>query len=326
MPYLPRRPDQAIDFLPLVLLLSVPRGLAILGLSFSLLGCQGANPIDAPAWRLRPGPTLPDIRVADTALHGQAFAAEAAFLFPEQSRALVHALLRTEFARLEAMRLGLQIDVGELNAALLASIQTIEAGLGRNQTLDSWAQTRYGRSWTEVEGVLRQHLSKNQLYQLCTRAFSLQQGQVVLQMLTTREQQTAVDWARQLAAGASAQVLVQASLDPGPLGDGSLPPLPVALPGELGKQLQGQKMTVGQVLGPFRFRGESIWRVARVAELLKPYSSQPPTGVLLQDLRKEPVSPLEEQAWFEAMSRRYTASDNLPSFQAPAAAFVHSTP
>jgi phage gp36-like protein len=297
---------------------------AALACALVLGSCQSSTTTTSPAWQLRPGPTLPGVRVAQTALHGQAFAAEAAFLFPEQSRALVHALLRAEFARLEARRLGVQIDTGELDAAFAASLETLQAGLATNQDFESWAQNRYGRSWSEVQGVLRRHLADNQLYQLCTRAYSLHEGQVILQMLTTRDSQTAIDWARRLASGASVQVLAQVSLDPGPQGDGSLPPLPIALPGELGLQTKGNSLAVGQILGPFQFAGETVWRVVRVRQLLPPGPSLPPTSILLESLRAQPVSPLEEQAWFEAMSRRYTATDQLPAFQPPPAAFVSS--
>lgn len=271
-------------------------------------------------------------------LSAQAFVAEAAFLYPQESRTLVHALLRAEFARLEAQRLQLEVDPAELELALQGSIEGLKASLPPGQSLDTWAQQRFDRGWIVVEATLRRHLQQNQLFQMCARAHSWTEGRVELQMLTGRDQSQAQTWARQLRTGASAAQMAIQSLDPGPNGDASLPPLPLSLPAPLGEWLQATASTdelaqatsatgssKDRVFGPFQFAGEQVWRVVYVKRWLAAESDVPPRQVLLEELRRQPVSPLEERGWFEAMLKRYNAAENLPAIQAPAAAFVRNT-
>jgi hypothetical protein len=274
---------------------------------------------------------LADVRLDGEMLMASAFAAEAAFLYPGESRALVHALFRAEFARLEGQRLQLQVSAAELEAAMQDSIAGLEASLPAGQSLDGWAQQRFDRNWMVVEGTLRRHLEQNQLFQLCARAHAWTEGRVELQMLTARDKQQADTWARQLRTGASASKLAVQSLDPGPNGDASLPPLPNSLPTPLGEWLTSRAAeptadNVGgdRIFGPFQFEGDKVWRVVFVKRQLPAESEVPPVQVLLDDLRRQPVSPLEERAWFEAMAARYNAVENLPAIQAPAAAFVRN--
>ncbi|NQU48530.1 MAG: hypothetical protein HQ519_07770 [Planctomycetes bacterium] len=291
---------------------------------FVALGCQGAQQWDSPAKGMAADSGLPDVRLDGSYLNAQAFVAEAAFLFPAESRSLVHALVRSEFARLEANRLQLELDPKELQAALEQSVAGLEASLPAGQNLDDWALQRFDRSWVVVNETLRRHLAENQLFQLCARAHAMTGPRAELQMLTSRDQQQAQNWARQLKTGASASSLAALSLDPGPQGDASLPPLPMALPAPLGEWLCQQK-SAGTVFGPFQFGDEQVWRVVYVRRLLAGLAALPPISILIEDLSKNPVSPLEERAWFDAMAKRYNAVENLPAIQAPAAAFVRST-
>jgi len=276
--------------------------------------------------------TLADVRLGDDLLTASAFAAQAAFLYPSESRALVHALFRAEFARLEGQRLHLHVNAAELEASMQDSVAGLEASLPGGQTLEAWAQQRFDRNWIVVEATLRRHMEQNQLFQLCARAHSWTQGRVELQMLTARDPQQAEAWARQLRTGASAAKLAVQSLDPGPNGDASLPPLPISLPNPLGDWLSSGvpgKTTDGdgidRVFGPFQFDGDQVWRVVFLQRRIPAESEVPPVQVLLDDLRRQPVSPLEERAWFEAMAARYNAVENLPAIQAPAAAFVRNS-
>ncbi len=269
------------------------------------------------------GSLLADVRLQGEFLSAHAFAAEAAFLYPEESRTLVHAIFRAEFARLEGMRLQLEVPAAEVDAALQSSVAGLEGSLPDGVSLDDWAQRRFDRNWQVVNGILRRHLEQNQLFQLCARAHSRMSGQVELQMLSSQDVQQAKTWARQLQTGAAAAQLAIQSLDPGPNGDASLPPLPMHLPAPLGPWLQqgGEE----RIFGPFQFDGEQVWRVVFVKRRIAAETEVPPRAVLLEDLRKQPVSPLEERAWFEAMVDRYNAVENLPAIQAPAAAFVRNS-
>ena len=264
---------------------------------------------------------LADVRLGDRFLSGNAFASEAAFLFPDESRALVHALLRVEFARMESERLQLSVSASELDSALEESRRNILSSLAPEETLDDWAFRRFGRSWQEAQVTLQRHLSDNQLYQLCTRSHALERGRVELQMLITLDREKAQTWVRKLKTGASASAMAVESLDPGPNGDGRLPPLPRELPGDLGNWMAEQPEP-GSVFGPFQFANERVWRVVLLERFLPPEKDLPPKAVLLEQLRLQPISPLEEEAWFEAMANRYNAVENLPAIQAPAAAFV----
>jgi len=267
--------------------------------------------------------TLGAVQVEQRALRAASFAAEAALMFPEESRALTRALLRQEFARLEAARLAIAADPAELARALEATTQGLAAEAERAGGLEAWALERYGQSWNSVRLALSKRLELNQLYQLCARAWSLQVGQVELRMLSTREQETAAQWARKLRAGASAEVLASASLDPGPHGDGRTPWLPAVLPAPIGKQFSATE--AGELVGPFQFDGEAVWRVAQLVQRREP-TAMPPRGEILRSLREQPISPLEERAWFEAMLARYNARDGIPAVETPQQAFVRRTP
>jgi len=268
-----------------------------------------------------PGSTLPGVRVGANELDAVAFAAEAGFLFPEETRALAHALLRNEFARLESERLAIAPLDAEVDAALQASVAGLQQSTPDGD-LDAWAAQRYGRAWQSVEAALRERLAANQRFQLCARTWTLQQGQVQLRGLSTPDRSLAEDWVRRIGAGASSRALVESSLDPGPQGDGVLPWLPAELSIFEPAEAFAGALQVGQVIGPVRLPDERVWRVFEVLELRPAVGVLPPREVLLAELRATPVGPLEERAWFSAMAARYNAREGLPVFETPARSFV----
>lgn len=270
-----------------------------------------------------PAHGLMTISVDGRGLLATRFAAEAALMFPEESRALTRALLRQEFAQLESERLAITVDASEAERALAATEASLRDEAQAAGGLEAWAVARYGQSWSSVRLALAKRLELNQLYQLCTRAWCLSDGRVAIRLLSARDQATAEDWARKLRAGASGDVLAAASLDPGPQGDGRLPWLPARLPAPLGAQFADAE--VGAVVGPFQFEGESVWRVAELLECSPP-QLLPPRAELMADLRAQPISPLEERAWFEAMLDRYNARDGIPAVETPPRAFVRTPP
>lgn len=327
---LPRRFDSPQHLLPLIVgpVSPLARSLcvwAILFVSALLAACAAPTEHRVAGPVADQGLALPGVVVHEQSLDAHAFAAEASFLFPEESRALVHALMRAEFARLEAERLGVEPEVAAVDAALAASVAGLRAQAPDGQ-LEAWAQQRYGRGWEPVEAGLRKRLADNQRFQLCARAWTLQQGRVRYRMLSTRDETTAQDWLRRIRAGASAAAMVSASLDAGPAGDGSLPWLPQSSPGWMPAQLVPAELTVGRVFGPVQLPGESVWRVLQVIDLEAPLGTVPPRAQLLAALRDEPVGPLEERAWFAAMSARYNAREGLPAFETPARSFVRPRP
>ncbi len=290
-------------------------------LALLALACAGApDPGPAPMQLQRSAAALPGISVGGEPLDARAFAAAAAFLFPEQSRALVRALLRSEFARREALRLGLRVPAAHLEEAVAAAVEGLEGGLPAGQDRETWARERYGRSWREVEVALRRQIEENQLYQLVLRADALLGPRYDCHVLIGREEAQARRWAEQLRAGASPAVLAAASLDPGPEGDGRFPPLPRYLPPPVREAFR--EASPGTVVGPFQLEGEPVWRVLRVAEILPPVEDLPPVSALLEDLRLHPVTELETRAWFAEMMRRYTAAERLPALVPPDSAFV----
>lgn len=291
-----------------------------------LPGCAaprgGETAAPPPPRRGIPVPALlPGVRVGDAALDARALAAEAAFLFPDQARAMIGSLLRSELARREARRLGLEADHGTLARSVEEAVAGIRASLVAGESLDDWARERFGRSWDEVRTVLEGHLADNQLYQLAVRAEARRHPRYRVHLLVSRDRQQAEEWARKLRAGADPAVLARESLEPGPKGDGRLPPLPPYLPPPLGEALA--EAPVGSVVGPFRFLGDERWRVVRLAERLPP-AAPAPVPVLLAGLEEDPLSPLEGRAWFQEMLRRYNAVQGLPDIQGPAIRFVRT--
>ena len=289
-------------------------GLALAALAAA--GCGAASPRPVQL-RSTPG-ALPGTRLDEEALDARALASEAAFHFPDETRALLRGLLRSEFARREAARLGLSPDRGELERALGEAVANIEATLGPDGSFEDWARERYGRSGREVEAAIQRRIEDNQLYQLALRTEAALQGGYDLHILSTLDEEQAAAWARQLRAGASPVTLAPLSVDPGPAGDAGFR-VSAALPAPLGEGLRNA--APGDVVGPFRFAGDQLWRVARLRARIEPRAAPPP-GVLLEELRKRPIHALEARAWFEEMLRRYTASERLPEIQAPVDAFV----
>lgn len=273
-------------------------------------------------------PLMSGNQVAGAALDLRAFAAEMAFTLPEESREVLRAVHRSEMARLEALRLGLGLtpDLVEQRVASfeqelrrsLDDAPTAAANAGESP-LDRWSLERYGLDWAKLRQVFARHIEDNLRYQLVLRASSYEVPRLRLIWLVGRDEATAQAWQRSLQAGRDPKGLLAESLLLPPLADGSWPPLPL-WPGELLAEV-GQKAAPGTVLGPLRFPGDATWRVAFVLEVLPP-SAIPPQPVLLADLTARPVDPLEARAWFEAMSLRYTASNEFPSVTGPNPAFV----
>lgn len=293
----------------------------------ALIGCagpgastgNGAADVGARGASLPASVGLPGVEVEGRALDARAFAAEASFLFPEETRALGRALLRQHFASREAERLGVVTDAEELATSLQATIDGLAAA-APDGDLESWAQARYGVPWSRVEAGLALRLERNQRFQLCARLWTYQQGQMRVRMLTSRDRQTAADWVRRIETGASSAAMAQASLDPGPAGDGTLPWLPGELP--IFTTDTTGAWQEGAVVGPLQIEGESVWRVFEVLERRPAQAELPPRGELMRELREAPISPLEDRAWFSAMLSRYNAREGLPIFTTPDESFV----
>lgn len=266
----------------------------------------------------RPPEALAAVSAGGALLDARALAAAAAFLFPEETQALVRGLLRAEFARREAQRLGIEIVAPAHAAALAEALSGIQRALPEGEDLEAWARRRYGRPFTEVRAALERQLAENQLYQLVLRADARQSGRLRVHMLATEDAARAQRWARELRLGADPQVLAAESLEKDPRGGASFT-LPAYLPEPLGSALRDA--APGTVLGPVQLPGDRLLRVARVLAKLAP-EPLPPAAALLEDLRAEPIGPLEARSWFEEMCRRYNASDRLPALQPPGPAFV----
>lgn len=258
--------------------------------------------------------------MAAAALDARAFAAEVAFVHPEEAREVARSLLRAEFAAREAERLGLAADAVRAAAELAAFEEGLRAELGRDADLDAWARARYGTGWAAARAVLGEHLARNQLFQLCVRAEALSQARVRMFWLVTADGEEARDWARRLAGGLDPRTLMPASRLAGDQPDGSFAPIPARLPPPHEDALAAA--APGDVVGPFQFEGDRLWWVGRVAETVPPQPAALPASRLLADLEARPLQPLEVRAWFEEMLRRYTATAAPLPIAAPSPAFV----
>jgi len=263
---------------------------------------------------------LPEIRVGGTRLDARAFAAEAAFVYPEESREIVRSLLRAEITTHEAERLGLQPDPARIQQEMARFESDLAAELGPGADFDAWSRRRYGRRWEEARQVLVAHLARNQLWQICVRAEAHLQPRARLHWLVTPNADEAETWARQLRGGMDPRSLAPASRLPGREADGSFAPCAARLPAPHAAALAG--LPVGAVVGPLQFEGDRAWWVGRIAETFLASAQPPPVAVLLAELDAHPLEALEIRAWFEAMLGRYTATDGAPSIAAPLPAFV----
>ncbi len=298
------------------------RSLALFALA--LLSCAGeamrsTQPVvwvDAPS-------ALHSIQIEHAPLDARAFAAEAAFSFPRQSRELVRSIQRAEFARLEAKRLDLLLPSTILESRLAGNIAAIEDGLGAVSKED-WARSIYEQPWPSVRAAMKERLHNQLLYQMVLRANAWLSGRVRLHVWVTRDEAQAKAWATELASGVNPRELAGESLDVGQMPDGSFSPMSRNLPQPLGEWLE--TANVHDVLGPFHFDGDAAWHVVRVSELFEPQSDLPPRQVLFDELDSQPIGALEARAWFEEMSRRYNARGNLPGISALSSPFVPNRP
>lgn len=290
----------------------------------TLLGAAAACSAPASTGGAASRLTLPEIRLQAAQLDLRAFAAEAAFLFPEETRELTRSLLRAEFAAREAERLGLAPDAARLELEMAAFEDGLRQELGGEAPdFEAWARQRYGRSWAEVRRVLGEHLARNQLYQLCVRAEGSSQPRVRMFWLVSGDEQEAETWARQLRSGADPRTFLAGSVLRGREPDGSFGPMPARLPPPHETALAGA--APGAVIGPLRFEGDRSYWVGRVAAVEAALSAPPPVQELLAELDRRPLEPLEGRTWFEAMLRRYTANDGAISIAALQPAFVSAT-
>ena len=266
---------------------------------------------------------LNEVQLAGAPLNAQAFVAEAAFLFPAESRELVRCLKRAAFAKRVAERLGLMLPPDFLAAKLAENIEVMRLGLGET-SLNDWSAARYGQSWASVQAAMKARLHDQWLYQMVVRADAWLSGRVRLHILVSRDEAKAQKWASDLSYGANPRLLAGESLVVGQMPDASFSPMARYLPNPLGEWLDAAH--VHEVLGPFRFQGDSAWHVVRLSEVFEPHVDLPPRSVLLDGLSSEPISPLEARAWFEEMSRRYNAHGNLPGISALSSPFVPNRP
>ncbi|MBC8327400.1 MAG: hypothetical protein H8E31_01480, partial [Planctomycetes bacterium] len=256
----------------------------------ALLAAAALGACAAPAGSSGTASTLPEMRVRDAALDARAFAAEAAFLFPEESRALARSLMRAELARLEGRRLGIEAPAAEVDEALRMAIGSIEAALPEGGSFEAWARERYGRNGAEVRGEVRRHLAGNLLYQLVLRADAELGRRHRLHLLITGDEALARRWAGELRQGADPRALAGESADRGIDGQGERL-LPAYLPDPLGAATAAARP--GDVIGPLQLQGDRAWLVLRLAETLPPAAGPPPIAVLLEELGRRPVDPLE---------------------------------
>jgi hypothetical protein len=253
------------------------------------------DPVAPPP--LQAGGPLGAVVVEGIALDASAFAAEMALLFPEQSAEVVRSLLRAAFARREAERLGLDADPAEVEASLATMAEELGDALSR----EDWARSRYGLSWAEVRAAYATRLRANQLYQLVLRADAVASGRLRVRWFLLADEGDADAVADRLRLGATPGAVAAATLQP----DAPEDLLPSYLPRPWRDALA--EAALGDVVGPLRFDGDRIWRVAVLLERLPP-GTVPAREALLDGLRERPISAVEARAWFEEMLRRYTAT------------------
>ncbi len=284
----------------------------------ALAACAGPQPVADAV--VGPPAVLAEVRVAGRALDARAFAADAALLYPDETRSLVQSRLRTEFARREAERLGLDVDPERLDAALDDFLAALAAEHEPGEDDEAFARRRYGRSHDELVAAVRRRLADNQRYQVAVRARAAVEGRVRVLWLVVEDEAEAASLARRLRSGMDPRALLSASLLVGTEPDGSFPPMHPRLPAPHRDALVG--VEPGDVVGPLRFTGDRAWWVGSVREVLPPLAAPPPTARLLDELETRPIGPLEARAWFEAMAEGYTATLGAPSVLAPEPAFV----
>jgi|FLOH01.1.fsa_nt_gi hypothetical protein len=263
---------------------------------------------------------LDGVSMQDSALAMNSFVAEMQFVFPQQSAEISRSLLRTAMAQREAQRLGIQLPKLAVESAITTLETSVLQSLGAEGDLDSWAYAQHQQSWAAVRPQYARHLADNLLYQTVLRADAIQHGRVKMWWLLSSTSSQATQWARSLASGRDPASLLSESLVSGPEPDGSYPPLAVYLPGAAGVQVA--TATAGDLIGPLQLPGDQSWMVGLVIAVLPAQEQLPPVSVLLEDLRQHPVGPLEARAWFDEMSRRYTAHAIFSPITAPLEAFV----
>ncbi len=285
-----------------------------------LSACQSSQPSDRVLLQSTRGVLLDGVRLQQSGLDMSAFVAEMQFVFPQQSSEIVRSMMRSEFAHREAKRLSIRLPQEAVERTVADLENNLLQGMGPDENLESWSQQQHQQSWAKMRPLYERHLADNLLYQVVLRADAIHSGRTKMWWLIGRSEEQAQNWVRSLESGRDPASMLKESLIPGPEADGSYPPIAIYLPGAAGEALT--QTEAGQILGPLQLPGDFTWMVGRVIEVLPPRTELPPLAVLLEDIRQHPVGPLEARAWFEEMSRRYTASATFAPISAPLEAFV----
>ncbi len=294
--------------------------LLLVGLVFSLAACAApkssltlasANPSHSASASLvqTQGATvkndaLPYASVAGDFLLASALVAELAFLYPEETRAVVRNLMRSEFARREAERLQIDLPLAEIDSALTRAVENIVAEMGEHGDFTDWSVNRYQRGRADVRAAIRSRLADNMRYQLCLRAAASEVELVKVLALVARSSKTAESLARKLALGAD-----PSQLDP----PARIELIPVFAGSGFTDHFDGQ---------PFRLDGDLLWHILIEQERVPALKSLPPNSVLLEQIRSRPIGALEARAWWDEMHRRYTAHEASPLIQSLPRTFV----
>jgi len=248
--------------------------------------------------------------VGGNALSARALSAEFAFLFPDESQAVTRSLMRGEFARLEAERLGVVVPPAAIDAALERAMAEIVAGMGDVGDFTTWCVSRYGLPRADVVAAIRARLTDNLRYQLVMRMAAAVTPRVRVLVSLSRDQSAAEEQLGKLQMGANPLVFQPPAREE---------LIPLFAGGELAAHLSAAE---GNLCGPFRLDGDRLWHVVMIREELAAARHHPPLHVLLGDLRANPIGALETRSWWDEMHRRYTSWQTSPLIQSPLPTFV----
>ncbi len=255
--------------------------------------------------------SLQSVRIGEEALTPFAFVSSAEFLFPEEMQSARRTILRAEIARREGLRLNIEVPATEADEALEAALRNLRAELGNQTDLESWCRQRWGCSLTQFASALKQRLSANLLYQRVMRAWVCQGPTWEVQVIGVGSQKEAEEYFSRLRLGADPRTWdfpIHQEL----LAETSLAPIGPSL----------KNSTEGDVLGPFQLPGDENWFLLRVQKKRSPSTDLLPQAVLKDGLVDLPPGPLESRSWWEAMLRRYTASESPSAILNPPRSFV----
>lgn len=224
----------------------------------------------------------------------------------DEVREMLEHMVAAKTIRLEARRMGVELDPDEVDLGLLQTIQEMEALIHEDNPATSFrefVEVQLGLDSSRYKQQLRHEVERKLLGERVVRAFMMEHERIALKVIVMRSQADIEAVQARLAAGEEFEVLArEVSIDPSSGFGGHVPPI---LRNGSALSALAFATPVGTVGGPLEMQGR--WLLLEVEERLEPIRGNwaAISEAVIADLRSEPLAEAEFWQWKTEMRDRY---------------------